>query len=107
MPEWLRPAQPRLMLAIASASSRNSEEKEMSDFGQKQPDADTEAPGSTDSPKPHGDKLAGGVQGADQRPSQESGASDSAPGTPDSPKPHGDKLANAVRGAAKGGRPDS
>ncbi len=89
------------MLAIASASSRNSEEKEMSNFGQKQPDADTETPGSTDSPKPHGDKLGGAMQGEVKRPSHEGGASDSAPGTPDSPKPHGDKLANAVRAAAK------
>ena len=80
----------------------------MSDFGQRQPDDAAEPPGSTDSPKPHGDKLAGAVRGAgeDGRPGQEAGASDRAPGTPDSPKPHGDKLANAVRAAAKGGQPD-
>jgi hypothetical protein len=80
----------------------------MSDFGQRQPDDAAEPPGSPDSPKPHGDKLAGAVQGADGdgRPGQEVGASDRAPGTPDSPKPHGDKLATAVRAAAKGGQPD-
>ena len=78
----------------------------MSDFGQKQPDPGAEAPGSLDSPKPHGDKLAGVVRGADKRASQKGGASDSAPGAPDSPKPHGDKLANAVRAAAKGDQPD-
>ena len=74
------------MLAVVSASSRNLEENEMSDFGQKQPDSAAGASGSGDSPKPHGDKLAGVAQGADKRPSQEGGASDSAPGAPDSPK---------------------
>jgi hypothetical protein len=95
------------MLAIASATNRKHEENEMSNFDQKQPDGSADAPGSLDSPKPHGDKLAGAVQGAtgDERPSQGAGASDSAPGAPDSPKPHGDKLANVVRAAAKGGQP--
>lgn len=78
----------------------------MSDFGQKQPDTTNDAPGSGDSPKPHGDKLAGVAQQADAPSSQEIGASDSAPGTPDSPKPHGDKLANAVQAAAKEGQRD-
>ena len=80
----------------------------MSDSGQKQPAPATGAPGSPDSPKPHGDKLTRAVPGSGgaEQPSPEVGASDSAPGTPDSPKPHGDKLANAVRAAAKGGRTD-
>jgi hypothetical protein len=94
------------MLPIMSVSSRKSQEDEMSNFGQKQPDPAPGEPGSPDSPKPHGDKLAGVARGADKRPSQEGGASNSAPGTPDSPKPHGDKLANAVRAAAKGSQPD-
>jgi hypothetical protein len=93
---------------LLSASGRNLEENEMSDFGQKQPDGGAGAPGSPVSPKPHGDKLAGAVRGSGggEQPSPEVGASDSAPGTPDSPKPHGDKLAKAVRAAAKGGRTD-
>ena len=93
---------------LLSASGRNLEEIEMSDFGQKQSKPPAEAPGSPDSPKPHGDKLARAVRGlgGGKQLSPEVGASDSAPGTPDSPKPHGDKLANAVRAAAKGSRTD-
>ena len=99
---------PGTTLTIVSAASRKPEENELSDFGQSQPKDAARAPGSLDSPKPHGDKLAGAVKdtGEDVRPGQEAGASDSPPGTPDSPKPHGDKLANAVHAAAKGGRPD-
>jgi hypothetical protein len=93
---------------LLSARGQNLEENEMSDFGQKQPDGAAGAPGLPDSPKPHGDKLAGAVRGSGggEQPSKEAGAPDSAPGTPDSPKPHGDKLAKAVRAAAKGGRTD-
>ncbi len=78
----------------------------MSDFGQRQSEEAAGASDLPDNPKPHGDKLAGVVQGSDKRPSQETGASDNAPGSPDSPKPHGDKLANAVRATAKGDQPD-
>src|SRR3954468_9263074 len=91
---------------LLSAHGRNLEENDMSDFGQKQSKPPAGAPGSPDSPKPHGDKLGGVARGAAKRSSQEGDASDSAPGTPDSPKPHGDKLAKAVGAAAKGGRPD-
>jgi len=51
MPARLLSKKLRSMLTIASVSSRESEENEMSDFGQKQPDPDAEAPGSPDSPK--------------------------------------------------------
>ena len=64
MPARLLSKKLRSMLTIASAGSRKSEENEMSDFGQKQPDPDAEAPGSPDSPKPHGDKLANAVRAA-------------------------------------------
>ncbi len=96
------------MLAIASTTSRKQEENEMPNFGQKQPAGSAEAPGSPDSPKPHGDKLVDAVEGVigDQHPSQETAASDSAPGAPDSPKPHGDKLPNAVRSTMGGGKLD-
>ena len=78
----------------------------MSNFGQRQPDDTAESPGTLDSPKPHGGKMSGAVQGmvgGGRLPLDE--GSGEAPASRDSPKPHGDKLANAVRKMSKGHPP--
>jgi hypothetical protein len=78
----------------------------MSNFGQRQPDDMAGSPGTLDSPKPHGDKIAGAVQDvAGGEPPSLGGGSSEAPASADSPKPHGDKLADAVRRTAKGHQP--
>jgi hypothetical protein len=57
---------------------------------------------SGDSPKPHGDKMAGAgrtAAGANRPGEGARGPGDAVP-SGDSPKPHGDKMAGVVRGAA-------
>ncbi len=78
----------------------------MSNFGQTQADDGTVSPGSPDSPKPHGDKLANAVTDAagGGPPDQQAGSPRETPTTGDSPKPHGDKLSNAVQGTVSGGK---
>ena len=80
----------------------------MSDFGQYRDDDPADAAASSDSPKPHGGKLASArrTKTASERPEGEGRGPSGAIRSGDSPKPHGDKLANAVPGAPKGGQPD-
>jgi hypothetical protein len=78
----------------------------MSNFGQRQPDDSVESRDTSDSPKPHGDKMSGAVQGVaiGGRPPLDGGSTE-ASASRGSPKPHGDKLANAVRKTAKEHQP--
>ena len=78
----------------------------MSNFGQRQSDDTAEAPRTSDSPKPHGDKMPGTVKGvAGGSPSPIGGSASEASASEGSPKPHGDKLVNAVRKMSKGHPP--